>query len=298
MNNTLEQHVYEFISFYGAMGRATSLMEIKTRAPIKTEISISNIFDALDILIKKKKIIFGNGFYAPKEHSNLLNTRTIQDFYLDKKWKRLLRGARWFRYIPFIDFAAVSGSISFGAIRASSDFDIILGVRKGRIFTARYLAGALFSLLRARRLDDLEASSPNKFCFNHIVTSETYEKEPHNYYRYELYRHMIPIFITGDSFSKFIEKNNWADISVLNIEQAKKILHQSSNIKRYIELLLNGRVGDYIERFIARPIATKRLANYINRKQAGGRVVVNDKELEFHFALNYEDQFSNFSIKK
>jgi len=298
MSNPLEQKIYEFISFYGAMGRATSVMEIKTRAPISEKLTLTDIFECLDNLIKKEKIVFGNGFYAPKEYLKLSETRTLQDFYLDKKWKLLLNSARWFRYIPFVDFAAVSGSISFGAVRVSSDFDIILGVKTGRIFTARYLTGALFSLLHIRRLDDLEASSPNKFCFNHIVTPETYEKEPHNYYRYELYRHMIPIFITGNSFSNFVEKNNWADISILNIEQAKKILHPPSKIKQYIESFLRGRIGNYIESFIARPIATKRLSNYIDRKQTGGRVVVNDEELEFHFALNYEDQFSNFSIQK
>lgn len=298
MSSELEQKVFEFISFYAAMGRATSLMEIKTRAPLDSEITIVNIFDALNVLIKKESVVFKDGFYSTKEHSTLLDSRTIQDFNLDKKWKRLLRGAQWFRYIPFIDFAAVSGSISFGAIRSSSDFDIILGVKEGRIFTARYCAGALFSLLQIRRLDDLEASSPDKFCFNHIVTPQTYEKEPHNYYRYELYKHIIPVFIDGDSFKHFIEKNNWANISPLNIEQAKEALRYPSRIKRYIECILGGRIGNYIELYIARPIATKRLSNYINRKQTGGRVVVNDKELEFHFSLNYEEQFSQFSIEK
>jgi len=298
MNNLLEQQVYEFISFYGAMKRATSLMEIKTRAPIEGNTSIVDLLNILNNLVKQEKIVSNDGFYSLKENLALLDTRTFQDFYLDKKWERLLRGARWFRYIPFIDFALVSGSISFGAVRASSDFDILLGVRKGRIFTARYFAGALFSLLRIRRLDDLEASSPNKFCFNHIVTPDTYEKEPHNYYRYELYRHMIPVFVSGNSFDNFIEKNKWADISPLNIEQAKNTLRPPSAIKKHFESFFCGRIGDYVEHFIARPIATKRLANYINRKEMKGRVVVNDCELEFHFLLNYEQQFSQFLLKK
>jgi len=298
MSNTLEQYVYEFILFYGAMRRATSLMEIQTRAPIAVETSIADVFIILENLIKKGKIVHKDGFYAPRENPELLNTRTFQDFHLDKKWERLLHGARWFRYIPFVDFAAVSGSISFGAVKASSDFDVILGVREGKIFTARYCTSILFSLLRIRRLDDLEASSPNKFCFNHVVTPEVYEKKPHNYYRYELYRHMIPIFIAGNSFDDFIKKNSWANISPLNAEQAKKTLYPPSKFKRYVESLLGGSFGNYIEYVIARPIAIKRLSSYINRKQTGGRVVINDKELEFHFLLNYEKQFSSFSLKK
>ncbi|TSC51816.1 MAG: hypothetical protein LiPW41_763 [Parcubacteria group bacterium LiPW_41] len=298
MSSDLKQKVLEFISFYATMGRATSLMEIKTRAPISNKITITDILDVLSVLNKKGDIAFKDGFYTTRERIALLESRTTQDFNLDKKWERLLRGAQWFHHIPFIDFAAVSGSISFGAIRSSSDFDIILGVKKGRIFTARYFASALFSLLRIRRLDDLEASSPNKFCFNHIVTPSTYEKEPHNYYRYELYRHMIPIFINGNSFNDFIEMNKWANISPLNIEHAKETLRHPSKIKKYIESILDGRIGNYIEQYIARPIATKRLSNYINQKQTRGRVVVSDEELEFHFSLNYEEQFSHFLIEK
>jgi len=294
MRNNFEQKILEFISFYAAMGRATTLMEIKTRAPLPIETSLVSIFNSLEVLKQKKIIIERYGFYTLEEKSPLLDNRTNQDFLLDMKWKRLMERAKWFSYLPFVQFVLVSGSMSFGAIRKSSDFDIVLGVTHGRIFTARYLVSGLFSLFRARRLDDLEASSPDKFCFNHIITLESYEKPPHNYYRYELYKHIIPIFIEGDSYESFKQKNVWAHINDLNQEIFP--IEKGNKIKKYLEVILNGKIGDLIETYIAKPIAQKRLSSYVDQKHNEGRVVISDNELEFHFQLNYEKEFSKFSI--
>lgn len=294
MSNNLEQTIIEFISFYGAMGRATTLMEIKTRAPLPIETSLVSIFNSLETLKQKKIIVEKYGFYTLEGKSALLDNRTSQDFLLDMKWKQLMGRVKWFSYLPFVQFVLVSGSMSFGAIRKSSDFDIVLGVTKGRIFTTRYLVSGLFSLFRARRLDDLEASSPDKFCFNHIVTSESYEKPPHNYYRYELYKHVIPIFVEGDSYELFKQKNTWAHIN--NLNQQMFPVGKGNKIKKYFEGILNGKIGNFIEVHIAKPIAQKRLLSYIDQKHNEGRVVISDRELEFHFQLNYEKEFSHYTF--
>lgn len=276
------------------MNRASSLLEIKTRAPLPKNCALSDIMREIESLEKEKKIAQKNGFYSLKEQTDLLNSRTSQDFLLDMKWKRLLKKTKWFRHIPFVDFALISGSMSFGAIKETSDFDILLGVKEGRIFTARYLVSGLFSLFRARRLDDLSASSPDKFCFNHIVTRNAYEKQPHNYYRYELYRHLVPVVINKDAYELFREKNGWAMINELNTTMIPQ--QEKSKVRTFFEKALSGYFGDFIEICIARPIAKRRLSNYINRKNHNGRVVVNDNELEFHFLLNYEEQFKDFAF--
>ncbi len=276
------------------MERAVTPMEIVTRAPLLKQVSFTQIIEVIESLTQQKLVFSKNGFLVIQNRDSLLESRTKQDFLLDIKWKKLMKMATWFRYIPFVDFVLVSGSMSFGAIRKSSDFDVVLGVRQGRIFTARYLVSGLFSLFRARRLDDFEASSPDKFCFNHIITPISYEKPPHNYYRYELYKHLIPIFIDGLSYERFREKNSWAEIGMLNSEMVP--LHKPSKIKKILEFLFGNTIGNYIETHIAEPIAKKRLASYIHQKHNAGRVVIHEYELEFHFQLNYESMFSNFRI--
>src|SRR3989344_7737796 len=65
---------------------------------------------------------------------------------LEKKWKILQRRSRLFRYIPFIDFVLVSGSMAMGDAKENSDFDVIIGARRGRIFTVRFLCWLVFSI--------------------------------------------------------------------------------------------------------------------------------------------------------
>ena len=43
-----------------------------------------------------------------------------------------------FQYVPF-DFVFAAGSMAMGTVRQDSDFDVLVGVRHGRIFTARFL---------------------------------------------------------------------------------------------------------------------------------------------------------------
>jgi predicted nucleotidyltransferase len=57
----------------------------------------------------------------------------------------------------------VAGSLATGNIQENSDFDVIVGVKRGRIFTARFFGVALFGLLGWRRKkSDRENNAKNK----------------------------------------------------------------------------------------------------------------------------------------
>ena len=295
MKRSSEKAIKDLLSFYGAFGRPLSLIEILTRIPSETS-TPEEVFEFLNNSVASGKVIMEEGFYWRKEFSLSGTKRKAQDLYLDSKWKKLQKLSEWFRHIPFFEFVMASGSLSFGNVNPNSDFDVVTGVREGRIFTARYLASALFSVLHARRLDDLQASSPDKLCFNHFITRPTYSKPPHNYYRKELYRNMVPLWCNEAACEEFIRMNEWSGITqyaLLDLHCARK---GKSVFAKSIEWMLSGLVGDFVEQRIARPIAMKRLSAYLSRKadasnEAGERVIIRDEELEFHFVLNYEKKF-------
>ncbi|MEK7089601.1 MAG: hypothetical protein AAB920_02165 [Patescibacteria group bacterium] len=307
MKRSSEKAIKDLFAFYGAFQRPLSFVELSTRIPRDT--TPEELMEFLDDGLRSGKLIMEDGFYWSKEFVPLRDNasegvalsgmrRRAQDLFLDEKWKKLIKLSRWFRYVPFFEFVMASGSLSFGNVNSNSDFDVLTGVRSGRIFTARYFAGALFSLLRARRLDDLQASSPEKLCFNHFVTSGVYEKEPHNYYRHELYRNMIPLWCEEKACKKFIEKNEWSGIRKEALLDLHHVVKNKSAFARFIEWTLGGQFGDLVEERIARPIAMKRLSTYLSRKNAnsgayGKRVIISDDELEFHFVLNYEKKFED-----
>lgn len=298
MKRSSEKAIKDLFAFYGAFQRPLTFIELYTRVP--DDCASEEVWEFLDSGVRTGKIISEDGFFWSKEFALSGMRRRTQDLFLDEKWKKLTKLSRWFRYVPFFEFVMVSGSLSFGNVNPNSDFDVLTGVKKGRMFTARYFSSALFSLLHARRLDDLQASSPDKLCFNHFVTNETYEKEPHNYYRRELYRNMIPLWGEEGACAKFIEKNKWSGIR----NEARLDLHRvqkgKSLFAKFVEWALSGMVGDFVEIRIARPIAMRRLSAYLSRKNAdsnaeGERVIISDTELEFHFVLNYEKKFEHLS---
>lgn len=292
MKKTSAPEVTKLLTLHGSLGRPLTFMEIAAALP---NVPAEDIIELLRSGTMKKTLNEEEGFYWLKQYECGSMTRRKQDFLLDKKWKKLMALARWFRHIPFIEFVLVSGSMSMGNVHDRSDFDVITGVRKGRIFTTRYIVSALFSLLHARRLDDLQESSPDKLCFNHFVTEQTYEKEPHNYYRHELYRNLVPLWGSDTALKKFIARNAWADMFEFAALDTHRVTKEKSRIAKALEYIFDGRMGDAVEQRIARPIAMRRLAAYRARKGDGERVVIADEELEFHFELNYEKKFSELN---
>ena len=273
------------------MGRPLTLIEIYARIN-KDAITPEELLSFLTHEIRMKRIKEEDGFYWSVDAVTSSTMRREQDLLLDTKWAILTNLSQWFHWIPFVEFVCVSGSMSFSNVHDRSDFDVVTGVHKGRMFTTRYLLIALFSLLRARRVDDLGESNANKVCFNHFVTVDTYEKEPHNHYRHELYRNMIPIWAEEAAYRAFVEANRWSGILPESLLDMHRVHTQKNKWVRCIERVLSGKFGDYIEQYIAKPIAMKRLSAYIARKGEGDRVIVSDEELEFHFDLNYEKQFA------
>ncbi len=223
--------------------------------------------------------------------------RRKQDLLLDEKWKLLMKRTRWFRFIPFIEFIVASGSMAIGNVHEGSDFDVLVGVREGRIFTVRYLLNFIFSLLGARRLDDKEGTSPDKLCFNHFVTERTFAKEPFNFYRAELYRTMVPIYGDRAALKRFFAANAWSGANTeRNLEDLRFEKKRSNIGGKVLEYILKGRFGNFIERRVFMPIAMRRLDAYIRTKVKGGRVVTSEQELEFHFELPHEERFAKLTL--
>ena len=284
----MKDKVNKLLAFYGALGRPLTIMEILRFS----QGEFTKINSILEKEVKNGAIIENNGFFILdkfKTTDSLI--RREQDFLWDKKWQKLLCLRRWFDFLPFFDFVLVSGSMAFGNVSEKSDFDVLLGVKKGRIFIARYFAHFVFSLFDARRLDDEEGSSPDKLCFNHFVTGETFSKPPFNLYRHELYRNLIPFWGKKEVIKEFLRVNKWAEMSLDSLNDLRYVPIRKNALNVLITVVLNGKFGDFLENKIFAPIAKQRLNRYLKKRQFIGRSVVSDIELEFHFDLSGEEKF-------
>ncbi len=207
-----------------------------------------------------------------------------QKLLLDQKWKKLMKLAGYFRFVPFLDFAVATGSMAVGNVKESSDFDALISVEKGRIFTVRYIINFVFSLLGKRRLDDLEDSSPDKLCFNHFVTEETWRIKPINSLSVTISRNWVPLWGNKEKIKKFLKINSTTEENLegnlLDLRFSEK---PKSVAAKIAEKALGGRGGDFLENKVIGVISRKRLGKYLAGKPRGERVIVSEKEMEFHF---------------
>lgn len=134
--------------------------------------------------------------------------------------------------------------MALGNVHQDSDFDVIVGAKSGRIFTARFFCILMFGLLGRRRhakrgylprsagrqkLSHREAAS-NKICFNHFVTPRSYcLKPPHNIYWRELYQNLVPIYGRKEKIREFFEANNWMGERIYPVRSSAKFSGFSTN---------------------------------------------------------------------
>jgi len=217
---------------------------------------------------------------------------------LDKKWERLLRYAHHFRHVPFVDFVLAAGSMAMGTARDDSDFDVIVGVSFGRIFTVRMITALLFGLLGARRWKaDHKENAKDKLCFNHFVTPAGYTLDPpRNEYWACLYRRLVPIYGADEAIEKFFSANEWCGRRQTALQCAVPApRHESapSAVRCVLERILGGGLGDAVEdlcrRYQVRRIE-KNIGDSLGYKPY---VKYDDDEIRFHIDTRRIEEWVN-----
>src|SRR3989344_7221669 len=202
----------------------------------------------------------------------------------DKKWIKFLRRTWLFAWIPFVDFTLAAGSLATGEVKDSSDFDVIVGARYGRIFTARFFSIALFGFLNERRKKlSHDEEAQDKLCFNHFVTEKSLRlSPPHHLYWHELYARLVPLYGEPAAIQKFFDANDWLPERRAFLPDTRHF-EGSSAAKKVFERVLGGKLGDALEAAL-RKIQLSRI-NRSMKKEIDGfrpRIRVSDDELEFH----------------
>ncbi len=206
-----------------------------------------------------------------------------QKLLLDQKWKKLVKLAGSFRFAPFVDFVIVTGSMAVGNVKESSDFDLLIAVQEGRMFTARYAVNVIFSLLGKRRPDDFEETKRDKLCLNHFVTEATWKITSINPYSATIYRNWVPLWGDKAKIEKFFVLNSDYDPNMaMHLSDLRFNGKKKSPGAKVLENMLGGTAGDFLEKNVAGAIAKRRLRRYLAAKQGTGRFVLSDQELEFH----------------
>lgn len=109
----------------------------------------------------------------------------------DQKRLKLLRRARLFNWVPFVEKVFLAGSMALGHVHENSDFDVIVVTAPGRLYTARFFCLLLFGLAGWRRT---LTNPKDGFCFNHFVINDRSLMEPFGEYGAQLKKNLEEIF--------------------------------------------------------------------------------------------------------
>jgi len=207
----------------------------------------------------------------------------------ERKWRKFLRRVRLFRFVPFTEFVLAAGSLTTGKLHEDSDFDVVVGVRGGRIFTARFFAVLVFGIpgWRRKKLTHGESAS-DKICLSHFVTSKGYcLKPPYNDYWQNLYQSLVPVLGSREKIDEFFKAQSW--LSPARKYDVKKfrsnVFHintQDSRFKSFLEKILSYELGGWFEG-VLKNFQIKRMKRWLEPNLGyKPRVICNDDELELH----------------
>ena len=252
-------------------------------------------FDEIKIELEKLRseniVNFYDGFYFLFDRNYLVPLRLRREKIAKKKWRKTCRAVWWLKFLPYIRAVFASGSLAMSNTEELGDLDILIIVKRGRIWLSRLLISGLMSLIGMRRKYN-QKIAPDKICLNHYITDRSLTIPCRSIYTAQTYVNLRPIFVSNPRIvTEFYKANSWLGDYVLNFEAeesaAEKINTAISHnfltkIKsRADELILNTRLGDRLENS-AKRWQINRIEKHRKQDPPGGRVVYNDGQLEFH----------------
>lgn len=197
--------------------------------------------------------------------------------------RRVEKWAWVFRRLPFVELVAVCNYLPLGVVDACSDIDIFVVTRAGRIFVARVFVTVFLHLLGLRRHGE---KVKNRFCLSFYVSEKALGMReillPDDIYFAYWMIALWPVYGEKVVWEKLqAENQEWVGDY---LEGGRLIIRDyisgKSLIGRFWEKILNGKLGNWLERRL-REFFQKRHAA---RKDlpANASVIVDEKRLKFH----------------
>lgn len=292
----LRSSILATVAYYDILDVPLTLFEVHkflinparlTKMPVHEPITLGQVGDEIQDLLKPELIESRNGFYFLPGRQRLYDLRIDREKIAAAKWKKLLGLAKWFQAVPYLRGMFASGSMALGNTDHDSDFDVLTVAADGRLYTCRMILSLFASLLKARR-KRFDSVAPDKFCFNHYITDASLAIRHESLFNAQTYIHLKPVLISGELLENFYASNLWLNKYVYNFRPSNAFVHRSVKPNVFLrsvavpgEFFLNNKFGDWLES-ILKNYQHKRIRSNPVTHQKGGRIVFNDSELEFH----------------
>lgn len=246
-----------------------------------------DVFSALhESELLKTHIGHNFGFYYLLGRERIVEKRLWRKKLADQKWKKLKRVFKILALVPYVRGIFVSGSLAMENSKDDSDVDIIVVAKSGRIWTVRTLMTLLTFMLGVRRHGE---KTKDRICLNHYIIDESLRIPFESLYNAESYVHLLNVYVEdAEIFRRFQEENIWLRKYIINYQSTE--LHSARAVRknkfflvlvRISEAVLGSVAGDRLEKIFS-AVESKRIQRDPLYLKAGGRITIDNTQLEFH----------------
>lgn len=302
MLSALAKNILATIVYYDVLDYPLTAFEIEKylmRAEAKNpdgeeKFDLAEIMAVLEKAELKKLMEEYQGFYFLFGRRELVAQRSARNKISEKKLKIVLKVIHWLRFTPFLKGVAMTGRLAMKNAEAKSDLDLLIVIKKGRLFMGRFLATALIHCLGRRRHAEKIA---DRICLNHFLTDE-FKIAVQSLFSANEYAFLLPVW--GD-FSQFYVQNPWIKEFKPNFcpePVGVRIIKDtafSSGVRNFLEKMLN---WNFLEDILAN-WQKEKIRKNPKTSQPGSVIICEETELAFwpNFANQETRITESFSLK-
>jgi predicted nucleotidyltransferase len=213
--NTLPKNILATVAYYDVFDYPLTGFEIwKYLVNTSTQdkeamraVSLCETLKALEGDSLRRHVETNQGFYFLKGRKKIVVQRLWSGKIAISKLKRVRRLASWLRLVPYVRMVALTGSLAMKNSDPDSDWDFLVVLRSGHIWTGRTLVTGFLHLIGKRRYAD---KVKDRACLNYWITSDSLEIITKDLFSSHEYFFLVPLF-GAKELQRFRIKNGWIE---------------------------------------------------------------------------------------
>ncbi|HEU0291776.1 MAG TPA: hypothetical protein VFR47_03525 [Anaerolineales bacterium] len=202
---------------------------------------LSQVLDSMNVQVQEKE-----GFYFLTGRDEIVETRKQRKKHSERLLPHALRYGRMLGSLPFVRMVAITGSLVVMNASNKADFDYLLVMVPGGLWTGRAFAVIVGRIMRLFGY---------RICVNLLLSEKALTWQQHDLYSAREICQMTPI--TGmDLYNRFRAANTWTESFLPNAELSAPDLIKiparkgSNHLQRLMEWILRHAFGVPLERWV------------------------------------------------
>lgn len=260
--------------------RHLSLEDVNVQPQYRNARTVGEVLIILDTLVRDGRIICANGLYTLPGSTSLIQERQRRNRISTEKLQKMSRAVRLLRYMPFVRMVWVTGRLAMKNAVDTSDWDVLIILKKNHIWTGRFAITILTQIMGLRRTD---AHHADHLCLNYWITTESMMISLDDRYSAHEYMTARPLFASINP-EAFLHANSWIkkfrpnfDTTILSSPYRVHDTQWTHVVRRSIESILQ---SISLEHFLKKMQRSKIMHNP-KTFQKGSMIIANDDELVF-----------------